>query len=110
MNTAKFTAVSCAALVCLIGCSDPLAEGHGQRMTVHWWQMKDVDSRCHVLEADSLGKDPKSFKSESHLAPGCRRVKGTDCFVYTEEGNYKLFGELVSNCFNTLALNAERER
>src|SRR5882672_7634243 len=74
------------ALFCTAACSGNHSEWiSGTRMTVHWEHMKDAAERCHDI-------DP----SESTPVQACRKVDGTDCYVYTgERANNRMFGELV---------------
>ena len=77
-------------------------------MTVHWEHYKDVAAICHKLEAESIGEDPRSFKSEP--VEGCRKVDGKDCYVYTgERTRDRLLGDLLQDCFETREAEIDRE-
>ncbi len=72
----------------------------GLVMQVHWNHYSDASGPCHRLLAKAADKGPDSFTSKP--AHACREIKGTDCYVYSDESAKATdFGELVRDCFDT---------
>lgn len=66
-------------------------------MVVHWERYRWVGDICAKIIPPIINEsDPPMIVS------GCRKVVGTDCYVYTAEDRIDVVGGLVQDCFEQI--------
>jgi len=66
-------------------------------MTVHWQRYEFVDPICRkVIPVEPNDSDPPQ------LIFACSTIRGSDCYVYTDEDGGDRVGSLVEDCFKRI--------
>jgi hypothetical protein len=72
-------------------------------MTVHWERYKSANSICRRIVPPLLNEsDPPQ------IAFGCRKVVGTDCYIYTDDSRPDIVGSLVQDCLEQIRTKGQR--
>jgi hypothetical protein len=75
-------------------------------MTVHWERYKSADEICRNVGLEV----PLNESDPPQTIFGCRKVIGTDCYIYTSEDRSDVVGGLVQDCFEQIQRGRQLKR